>query len=136
MPLFADNTTSRKEASLCFCTTKTTPVNRGKLAFAPGGRQRFFGVPPATSEQWARFDCRTIVHLAKRQKRFFSAWPQDPIVAQLYILLIMQSHNFKPEKANVFGLDVSVGSGVGLCGLHPARKRSKGVWGLWKIAPN
>jgi hypothetical protein len=57
-------------------------------------------------------------------------------VAQMYILLILQSQYFKPEKANVFGLDVSVGSGWICAGLHPARKRSKGVWGLWKIAPN
>ena len=61
----------------------------------------------------ARSNCITIVYLAHLPKAVF-----------------------KVKKADVFGLDVSVGLWVDLCGLHPARKRSKGVWGLWKIAPN
>jgi hypothetical protein len=92
-------------------------------------KTHFFGLA-------ARFNCITIVHLAKRQKAFSTDRLARSFVAQMYILLILQSQYFKPEKADVFGLDVSVGLWVDLCGLHPARKRSKGVWGLWKIAPN
>ena len=46
------------------------------------------------------------------------------------------NHIYQLEKAAVFGADVSLGSGWIRAGLHPARKRSNGVWGLWKIAPN
>jgi hypothetical protein len=95
-----------------------------------------FRAPRRLRSNRGKIDCRTIVYLAKRPKRFFPVWPQDSIVLQLYILLIYKKLFLSAGKADVFGLDVSVGLWVDLCGLHSARKRSKGVWGLWKIAPN
>ena len=73
---------------MCFCTTKTTPIDRGKLAFVPGGCKGLSGFPGD-----------------------FGAMGQDSIVGQSYILLILKSPYFKPGKADVFGLDVSLGSG-------------------------
>jgi hypothetical protein len=98
--------------------------------------QRSFSSSPATSEQWGKIDCHTIVYLAKCQKAFFPAWRQDPFVAQMYILLILRSQYFKPERPDVFGLDVSVGCGSVRAACIRHVNDPTGVWGHWKIAPN
>jgi hypothetical protein len=68
-------------------------------------------------------------------KSIFPAWPQDPFVAQMYILLILQSQYFKPEKAGRFRAGCKRGLWVDLCGLHPARKRSNGGLGALEDCP-
>ena len=85
---------------------------RGKLAFAPDGCKGLLGFPRRLRSNGARFDCRTIVYLAKRQKAFSTDRLARSFVAQMYILLILQSQYFKPEKTYVFGLDVSFGCGL------------------------
>ncbi|MGZ3767096.1 MAG: hypothetical protein ACXVB0_20460 [Mucilaginibacter sp.] len=68
----------RKE--VCVFGTQKLPRDlrtRGKLAFAPIGRQRFF----------------------QQFTGDFGATGKIPIVSQLYILLILQSQYFEPEKS-------------------------------------
>jgi hypothetical protein len=52
---------------------------RGKLAFAPGGCKGLFGFPGDFGAMGQDAVCPTNVYLAKRQKRFFKAWPQDQL---------------------------------------------------------
>jgi hypothetical protein len=69
-------------------------------------------------------------------KTHFIGLAADLFVAQTYILLIWKKQFIERKKGRRFRAGCKRGLWVDLCGLHPARKRSKGVWGLWKIAPN
>jgi hypothetical protein len=61
---------------------------------------------------------------------------QDPIVIQSFILLILRSQYFKPEKAGRFRAGCKRGLWGDLCGLHPARKRSNGgLGGIGRLPP-